>query len=112
MAQRLASELGIGVGISSGTNLLASVVAADRIGDGAVVATVFSDDNKKYLSTDLLRDEPARPDHLSGRIELLGFQPVKRSCAACCDGESCERLDPFREASDLAEVRPLQSRVE
>jgi hypothetical protein len=24
------------------------------------VVTVFSDDNKKYLSTDLLREEPAR----------------------------------------------------
>ena len=55
MAQRLASELGLAVGISSGANFLAAVQVQDALGDDAVVATVFPDDNKKYLSTDLLR---------------------------------------------------------
>jgi cysteine synthase len=42
-----------------------------------VVVTVFPDSNKKYLSTDLCREEPVRNDHLSPRIELLGFAAVR-----------------------------------
>jgi cysteine synthase A len=60
MAQKLASTLGLGVGISSGCNFLAAVKAQEMLGPDAVVVTVFPDDNKKYLSTDLMRDEPIR----------------------------------------------------
>ena len=76
MAQRLARELGLGVGISSGVNLLAALKVQDEIGANAVVATVFCDDNKKYLSTDLGREEPVKPGYLSPEIELLGFDAV------------------------------------
>ena len=41
MAQKLAGELGIAVGISSGANFLAAVKGQDDLGDNAVVATVF-----------------------------------------------------------------------
>src|SRR6185369_13646753 len=58
MAQKLASDLGLAVGISSGANFIAALVAQTELGDEAVVATVFADSNKKYLSTDLLREEP------------------------------------------------------
>ena len=54
MAQKFAKELGLGVGISSGANFLGSVILQDKI--NKPVVTVFADDNKKYLSTDLLRD--------------------------------------------------------
>lgn len=91
MAQRLAHELGLGVGISSGANLLGAIEAQDRIGPDAVVATVFPDDNKKYLSTALLRDEPSRPGFLSPEIELIGFTAIKRVCVTCCDGRDCTR---------------------
>jgi len=48
-----------------------------------VVATVFPDDNKKYLSTDLLRDAPIRSHHLSPMISLTGFHVLSRICKAC-----------------------------
>ena len=80
MAQQLARRLGIAVGISSGANFLATLVAQDRLGRDAVVATVFPDSNKKYLSTDLMRDEPVRPDFLSRHVQLQGFRVVARVC--------------------------------
>ena len=83
MAQRLASELGLAVGISSGANFLAALKVQEQLGGDAVVATVFADDNKKYLSTDLLRDEPLKPHYLSPRIRLIGFRALSRVCGAC-----------------------------
>lgn len=78
MAQKIARQLGIGVGISSGCNLLAALQAQDRIGPDAVVVTIFCDDNKKYLTTDLLRDEPVKPGYLSPDVELVGFHTHAR----------------------------------
>src|SRR5208337_2769777 len=69
MAQKLACALGLAVGISSGANFLAAVKVQNELGGDAVVATVFPDDNKKYLSTDLLREEPVRPHYLSPAIK-------------------------------------------
>jgi len=83
MAQMLASRLGLAVGISSGCNFLAGVLAQQRLGPDAVVVTVFADDNKKYLSTDLMREEPVRPGHLAPGIELLGLTTVRRVCSFC-----------------------------
>lgn len=74
MAQRLARELGLGVGISSGANLIGALIAAERLGPEACVATVFCDDNKKYLSTALAADEPHKDCHLTPEVELLGFE--------------------------------------
>ncbi len=72
MAAMLARRLGLGVGISSGANFLGAVLA-NRQPD-RVVATVFTDDNKKYLSTSLAN--PPRPleGMLSAEIELLGIR--------------------------------------
>lgn len=83
MAQKLAQQLGLAVGISSGANFLAALVAQERLGPDAVVATVFSDDNKKYLSTDLLREEPVRGNYLSPGVELAGYGSFRRVCATC-----------------------------
>jgi cysteine synthase len=83
MAQKLAAELGLAVGISSGANFLAAVKVQDEVGEDAVVATVFPDDNKKYLSTDLLRDEPVRSHHISPAISLESFRVLSRVCKAC-----------------------------
>jgi cysteine synthase A len=47
-------------------------------GPGAQVATVFPDSSKKYLSTDLCREEPPRDDDLSPHVELLDFEVVPR----------------------------------
>ena len=51
MSRKLANELGLGVGISSGANIIASVLWQNK--NNKTVVTVFADDNKKYLSTDL-----------------------------------------------------------
>ena len=83
MAQRLAAELGLGVGISSGANFLGALKAAEILGEGAVVVTVFCDDNKKYLSTDLLREEPVRDGFLSSDVRLDGFTAFRRDCLVC-----------------------------
>ncbi|MFN4225665.1 MAG: PLP-dependent cysteine synthase family protein [Hyphomonas sp.] len=76
MAQRLARELGLAVGISSGANLIGALMAAERLGPGSVVATVFSDCNKKYLSTALAHDEPPHEEHLTPEIDLIGFEAL------------------------------------
>ena len=76
MAQKIASQLGLGVGISSGANFLGAVKLQNEMGGKAVVATVFSDTNKKYLSTDLLREEPVGEGFLSSGVELLGFETI------------------------------------
>ena len=78
MAQKLAANLGLAVGISSGANFLGALIALEKLGSDAIVATVFSDDNKKYLSTDLVRDEPIRDEYLSPQIELFGYQTIGR----------------------------------
>jgi cysteine synthase A len=78
MAQKLAAKLGLAVGISSGANFIGALIALERLGKDAIVATVFADDNKKYLSTDLVREEPAGPDHLSPHVELFGYQTLGR----------------------------------
>jgi cysteine synthase A len=83
MAQKLASRLGLGVGISSGCNFLAAALAHEELGDGAVVATVFADDNKKYLTTDLMREEPVRPEYESPAVELKGIRVLRRNCSVC-----------------------------
>ena len=85
MAQKLAGELGLGVGISSGANFLAAVGLQDELGARAVVVTVFPDSNKKYLSTDLLREEPVKPSHRAPHVQLLGFRAMNRVCDVCFD---------------------------
>lgn len=83
MAQKLAAKLGLAVGVSSGCNFLAAVNVQEQLGPDAVVVTVFPDDNKKYLSTDLLREEPCKESYLAPGIELLGLETFQRDCAFC-----------------------------
>lgn len=87
MAQKLAAGLGLAVGISSGANFIGALRVQDEMNEDAVVATVFPDDNKKYLSTDLLREERVQPDYLSPEIELLGYEAIKRVCYTCFDND-------------------------
>jgi cysteine synthase A len=83
MARKLASTLGLGLGISSGCNFLAAITAAERLYEAGAdamvcVATVFPDDNKKYLSTSLLRDEPVRAGYITPEVELLDLHLLAR----------------------------------
>ena len=77
MAQLLASRLGLAVGTSSGANFLGALMVAREQGKGAVVATVFPDSNKKYLTTDLCRAEPVEDHYMTPHIELLSFRAVR-----------------------------------
>jgi len=83
MAQKLASQLGLAVGISSGANFLGAVKVQNELGKEAVVATVFPDDNKKYLSTDLLAAECCKDGYISQDVTLTGFDSMRRVCEFC-----------------------------
>tara|TARA_R110000824_G_scaffold42440_8_gene124926 strand:+ start:1014 stop:2048 length:1035 start_codon:yes stop_codon:yes gene_type:complete len=82
MAQKLSREFGLGVGISSGINLVAALRLALRqpkAADGTrkAVATIFADSNTKYLSTDLAREEPCRDCYLTPKVDLLDMQTIR-----------------------------------
>ena len=77
MAQRLSRELGLGVGISSGANFLGAVKVQQALGRDKVVATVFADDNKKYFTTDYVKDQPLKSGFLSPQIKLLDYDSCR-----------------------------------
>lgn len=77
MAQKLCSETGLGVGISSGGNLIAAIKAAMMRDDGTAMATVFADNNMKYLSTDLSRTEPVKDHYLTPQTEILSVTALR-----------------------------------
>ena len=89
MAQKLSSVLGLGVGISSGANFLGALKVQEELGADAVVVTVFADDNKKYLSTDLMKEEPLKEDFMASEVKLTKFRALKRVCHTCCDPTDC-----------------------
>lgn len=73
MSKRIAKEFGLGIGISSGANFLASVLVNK---DDIKVATVFADDNKKYITTKL--SEPIDDDEnlISNKVKLISFEVI------------------------------------
>ena len=71
MARILAKKLGLGVGISSGANFIGSCLCDD--GD---VVTIFVDDMKKYLSTELVDEINLDSDFVSNNIEILSMEYV------------------------------------
>ena len=73
MTQKLASSLGLAVGISSGANLIGGIKLQEKYGFDTVVTTVFPDCNKKYLSTDLMKEEPVKEHYLSPYTELINM---------------------------------------
>ena len=89
MSQMLSNQLGLVVGISSGANFVGALIAQNKIGSRKNVVTVFSDSNKKYLSTDLMRDEQMKDHFYSKDIELESFRAFKRVCSTCCDPFEC-----------------------
>ncbi len=94
MAQKLAHR-GLALGISSGANFIGALKVQNELGADATVVTIFCDSNKKYLSTDLLRDEPVRDGYLSPDVELLGFRALGRVCSACFDNDQRDKATPI-----------------
>lgn len=74
MSRRLAKELGLGVGISSGANFIAGIIYQEQT--NKPVVTIFADDNKKYLSTDLSKDIDNSNELISNKIKLLDYEVV------------------------------------
>lgn len=70
MAQTLSRRFGIGVGISSGANMLGCILAREELGADSTVVTVFADDNKKYLSTDYSEEHAVKDNYLTRDILL------------------------------------------
>lgn len=76
MAQHFAKNMGLGIGISSGGNFVGAVkLKAEN--PNATVVTVFADDNKKYLSTDYVHEEPIRQHFWSKDIQLLNIEAIQ-----------------------------------
>ena len=73
MSKRIAKEFGLGIGISSGANFLASVLMDS---DELTIATVFADDNKKYITTRLSDEIDDDPKLISNKIKLIGFEAI------------------------------------
>ena len=73
MSKRIAREFGLGIGISSGANFLAGVLKND---DDLKIATVFADDNKKYITTKLSEKIDDNPKLLSNQIRLIDFEVI------------------------------------
>ena len=78
MAQKLACELGLAVGISSGANVIGAIKLKNQLPDDAVVVTVLSDSNKKYLSTDLMKTEPVKNGYISTDTVFVEYVPIDR----------------------------------
>lgn len=74
MSKKIANQLGLGVGISSGANFLAAVQIQEKLNKNVV--TVFPDDLKKYLSTDLTKEVKLNKSSISSNIELLDFEEI------------------------------------
>ena len=73
MSKKIAKELGLGIGISSGANFLASVLMDC---DDLTIATVFPDDNKKYITTKLSEKIDTDSKLYSNRIKLIDFEVI------------------------------------
>jgi len=78
MAQKLAKELGLAVGISSGANVIGAIKLKEKMGTDAVVVTLLCDSNKKYLSTDLVKEEPVKDGYISSDVTFTGYCPIGR----------------------------------
>ncbi|MEG2857745.1 MAG: cysteine synthase family protein [Clostridia bacterium] len=72
MARMLSEQFGIGVGISSGANLVGCIISQETTSPSKEYVTVFADDNKKYLSTDYSDAIDRTSGEITRDIELIG----------------------------------------
>ena len=73
MSKRIAQKFGLGIGISSGANFLASVLMDN---EDLKIATVFPDDNKKYITTKLSENIDNDSKLHSNKIKLIDFEVI------------------------------------
>ena len=75
MTKLINKKLGLGVGISSGANLLGAILLNDQENINNTI-TIFPDDNKKYLTTDLTKEQSYNPNLISNKIELIDYEVI------------------------------------
>lgn len=63
-------------GISSGANLIGAILLNEEL--NKPVVTVFADDNKKYLSTDLSKEIDNNHEFISNNIKLKSYEIIER----------------------------------
>ena len=73
MSRILAKKYGLGVGISSGANLIAAIITAKNKDN---VVTIFADDLKKYLTTDLIKKIKKNKKLISNKIEIISIEAL------------------------------------
>lgn len=76
MSQLICKKFGLGIGISSGANFLGAIKALEMNNYQGTVVTVFADDNKKYVSTDLMNNEPVKENFISTDVELIDINII------------------------------------
>ena len=69
----LSQKYGLGIGISSGANLLASILTAKNNDN---IITIFADDNKKYLTTSLNKEINKDKRLISNWIEIISIESI------------------------------------
>jgi len=74
MARIINKKLGLGVGISSGANLLGAILLREHT--KSPIVTIFPDDNKKYLTTDLADKINLKKEFISNQIELISYEEI------------------------------------
>lgn len=72
MSKLINQKLGLGVGISSGANFLGAVLLSEYT--DMPIVTIFPDDNKKYLSTELVNNINIKESFISNKIELIDYE--------------------------------------
>jgi hypothetical protein len=55
--------------------LMISVFFTSTLG---VVVTILSNTNKKYLSTDLTKEEPVKENYFSNDVDFLDYKAIRR----------------------------------
>ncbi|SFS38975.1 cysteine synthase A [Mucilaginibacter polytrichastri] len=78
MAQKLSRELGLAVGISAGANVIGAIKLQQKMGLDKTIVTLLCDSNKKYLSTDLVKEEPIKEGYVSTQTIFTGYRPISR----------------------------------
>ena len=75
MSRKLSKELGLGVGLSSGAYAIGAILL-NEIAPNTI--TVFSDDNKKYLSTELTDKNITynNPNYISNQVKFISVKKL------------------------------------
>ena len=74
MSRLLSKKLGLGVGISSGANFIGAILMQEN--KNINIITIFPDDNKKYLTTDLTKNIVNNKEFVSNKIKLLDYEII------------------------------------